>query len=221
MSLPATARPLVVVEDRDLHPLAQLALDVEAVRRLDVLEVDAAEGGFERGDAVDQLVEVLLVDLDVEHVDAGELLEQHALAFHHRLGGQRADVTQAEHGGAIGHHRDQVAARGIAEGVVRVGRDLLAGRGHAGRVGQRQVALVRQRLGSGDGHLARRRELVVLEGVAAQLGALFFVAGHGLSRGGLTGPCHGTGEPGPVPARLMRETAYRVCAGGTQYWSAR
>jgi hypothetical protein len=49
---------LVVVEDRDLHALAQLALDVEAVRRLDVLEVDAAEGGLERGDDVDQLVEV-------------------------------------------------------------------------------------------------------------------------------------------------------------------
>jgi hypothetical protein len=27
-----------------------------------------------------------LADLDVEHVDAGELLEEHALAFHHRLG---------------------------------------------------------------------------------------------------------------------------------------
>ena len=49
---------LVVVEDRDLHALAQLALDVEAVRRLDVLEVDAAEGRLERGDDVDQLVEV-------------------------------------------------------------------------------------------------------------------------------------------------------------------
>ena len=78
---------LVVVEDRDLHALAQLALDVEAVRRLDVFQVDAAEGRLQRGDDVDQLVQVrLLVDLDVEDVDAGELLEQHALAFHHRLG---------------------------------------------------------------------------------------------------------------------------------------
>jgi hypothetical protein len=49
---------LVVVEDRDLHALAQLALDVEAVRRLDVFEVDAAEGGLQRGDHVDQLVQV-------------------------------------------------------------------------------------------------------------------------------------------------------------------
>ena len=35
---------LVVVEDRDVHQLAQPALDDEAVRRLDVLEIDAAEG---------------------------------------------------------------------------------------------------------------------------------------------------------------------------------
>ena len=103
---------LVVVEDRDLHALAQLPLDVEALGRLDVLEVDAAEGRLERGDDVDQLVGVALVDLDVEHVDAGELLEQHRLAFHHRLGGERADVAQAQHRGAVGDHADQVAARG-------------------------------------------------------------------------------------------------------------
>src|SRR5690606_32268609 len=64
---------LVVVEHRDLQPLTQLALDDEALRRLDVLKVDAAEGGFEAGNDVDQLVGILLVDLDVEHVDAGEL----------------------------------------------------------------------------------------------------------------------------------------------------
>ena len=117
---------LVVVEDRDLHALAQLALDVEALRRLDVFEVDAAERRLERGDDVDQLVRVGLVDLDVEHVDAGELLEQHALAFHHRLRRQRADIAQAQHRGAVGDHADQVAARGVAGGVGRVVDDFFA-----------------------------------------------------------------------------------------------
>jgi hypothetical protein len=172
---------LVVVEHGDLHALAQLALDVEAIRRLDVFEVDAAERRLQRGDHVDQLVEVVLGDLDVENVDAGELLEEHALAFHHRLGGERADVAQSKHRGAIGHHRDEVAARGVAESVALVGGDLLARRSNAGRVGQREVALVGQRFRRRDGHLARRRELVVLQGIAAQLGALFFVGGHGFS----------------------------------------
>ena len=52
------------------------------------------------------------VDLDVEHVDAGELLEQAALAFHHRLAGERADVAEAEHRRAVGDDRDQIGARG-------------------------------------------------------------------------------------------------------------
>ena len=57
------------------------------------------------------------VDLDVEHVDAGEFLEQHRLAFHHRLRRQRADGAQAQHGRAVGDDADQVAARGVAERV--------------------------------------------------------------------------------------------------------
>ena len=70
--------------------------------------------------------------------------------------------------------RDEVAARGVAEGVGRVGDDLLAGRGDAGRIGERQVALVDQLLGRGDRDLAGRRKLVVLERGAAQLGAALF-----------------------------------------------
>ena len=36
---------LVVMEDRNVHQLAQALLDDEAFRRLDVFEIDAAEGG--------------------------------------------------------------------------------------------------------------------------------------------------------------------------------
>ena len=101
---------LVVVEHGDVEAIAQLLLDVEALGGLDVLEVDAAERGLHGGDDLDQLVGVALGQLDVEHIDASELLEQAALAFHHRLGGQRADVAQAQHGGAVGDDADQVAA---------------------------------------------------------------------------------------------------------------
>ena len=102
---------LVVVEDRDVHQLAQALLDDEALRRLDVLEVDAAEGRPEIAHAIDELVDVLGVDLEVDAVDVGEALEQDGLAFHHRLAGERADVAQAQHRGAVGDHGDQVAAR--------------------------------------------------------------------------------------------------------------
>ncbi len=95
---------LVVMEDRDVHQLAQALLDDEALRRLDVLEVDAAEGRPQEAHAVDEFVDVLGADLDVHAVDVGEALEQDRLAFHHRLAGQRADVAQAEHGGAVGDH---------------------------------------------------------------------------------------------------------------------
>ena len=70
MSLPTTfkplrtaaptmmAVPLVVVEYRDLHPSTQ-AFDGEAFRRLDVLQVDAAEW-LQAGDDVDQPIRIVL-----------------------------------------------------------------------------------------------------------------------------------------------------------------
>jgi hypothetical protein len=38
---------LIVMEDRNLHAFAQLALDIKTIRRFDVFQVDAAEGWFQ------------------------------------------------------------------------------------------------------------------------------------------------------------------------------
>ena len=58
---------LVVVEDRDVHQLAQALLDDEALRRLDVLEIDAAEAtGRDSLTHVDEFVGVLGGDLEVD-----------------------------------------------------------------------------------------------------------------------------------------------------------
>src|SRR5690606_3982940 len=46
---------LVVVEDGDVHARPECRLDLEAFGRLDVFQVDGAEGGLERGHDVDQL----------------------------------------------------------------------------------------------------------------------------------------------------------------------
>src|SRR5450830_8011 len=133
---------LIVMEDRDLHAVAQLALDIEAFGRLDVFQVDTAESRFQRGDDVAQLVRIGFVDFDVEDVDAGEFLEQHGLAFHHRLGSQRADVAQPEDRRTITDDRNQIAARSVFESVGRIGDDFFTGRSDARRVRQRQVSLI-------------------------------------------------------------------------------
>ena len=156
---------LIVVEHRDVHPLAQPRFDLEALRRLDVLEVDSAERGLEARDDVAEAVRVGLVDLDVEHVDAGELLEQHRLAFHDGLRRQRPDGAEAEHRGPVGHHRDEIRACGQARHLGRVDDDRVAGGGDARGVGEREVVLARQRLGGADRELSRHREAVVREGV--------------------------------------------------------
>jgi len=161
---------LVVVEDWDLHAFAQFALDGEALRRLDIFKVDAAEGGFQAGNDLDQLVRVGFIDFDIEDIQAGELLEQHGLAFHHRLGGQRADIAQAQHRGAVGDDAHQIAAGRVAEHVGRIRHDFLTGRRHAGRVRQRQIALVRQLLGRRDRDFAGAPVLVIFKGGFAKVG---------------------------------------------------
>ena len=134
---------------------------------------------FETGDDVDQLFRIRLVDLDIEDIDAGEFLEQHALAFHHRLGGERTDIAETENSRAVGDDGNEVAARGHFGCGVRVADDFLAGIGDARRVGQRQFALGHHGLGRHDLDLAGRRTPVIVErSLLEEIG----IAGHGAGR---------------------------------------
>jgi hypothetical protein len=112
---------LIVVEHRNLHALLELRLDLEALRTLDVLEIDAAEGRLQRRHGLDHALDGVGRDFDVEHVDAGELLEQDCLALHDRLRRQRADIAEAEHGRSVGNHRDQIGADGQRSRFRRIG----------------------------------------------------------------------------------------------------
>ena len=87
-----------------------------------------------------QKFDVVGVHLEVEDVDVGELLEEDALALHHRLSGVRPDVAQAEHRRAVGDHGHQVSTSGVGVAQVRVLRDLEAGLGDAWAVGEPEVA---------------------------------------------------------------------------------
>ena len=129
------------------------------------------------------LADVVLGHLDVEHVDAGELLEQDGLALHHRLRGQRPDVAEAEHGRAVGEHRDEVLADGEGGGLLRILVDRHAGGGDAGRVGERQVALVAERLGRLDLQFPGPRQSVIDE--RSRLEIVGHIVAHGRPPRGL------------------------------------
>ena len=154
---------LIVVEDRDLHPLAAQLFDDEAVGGLDVFQVHRAKGRLQRADDFGQLYRVGFVHFDVETVDIGEFLEEDGLALHHRLRGQRADVAKAKDSGAVRDHGDEVALAGIAAGGGGVGLDLKAGLGHAGGVGAGKVAAIGQGLRRADFQLSGLRKFVIVQ----------------------------------------------------------
>ncbi len=88
--------------------------------------------------------------LDVEHVDIGEFLEEDGLALHHRLGGERPDVAEAQYCRTVGDDAHQIGAAGVFRDQRRIGMDRLGDGGHTRRIGQRHVALVAERLGGAD-----------------------------------------------------------------------
>ncbi len=57
-------------------------------------------------------------NLDVEHVDTGEFLEQNRLALHDRLGGKRPDVAETQDCRSVGHDPDQILPRRQRVGIM-------------------------------------------------------------------------------------------------------
>ena len=156
---------LVVVEDRNLHGLAQRFFDVEAVWGPDVLEVDAAHRGLEELAELDHVVRRLGPDFEVKDVDVSELLEEVGLAFHHRLAGGRADVAKAEDGGAVAYNGDEIPLGRVLVDVIGVVLDLQARLCHARGVRQRQITLVSQRFGGDDGDFAGAAARMIVQRV--------------------------------------------------------
>jgi len=103
--------------------------------------------------------------------------EQDALAFHHRLGCQRADIAQTQHRSTITDDRHQIAARGVLEGIGRIGHDFFAGSRHTRRICQREIALIGQQFGRRDTDLAGRRKLMVFQRCLTKLLTHFFFLG--------------------------------------------
>ena len=156
---------LVVVEHRDVHFLLEHLFDVEALGGLDVLKVDAAEGGLKGLHHFDDLVGIGEGEVDVIGVHVRERLEEHALAFHDRLAREGADVAEPEDGGAVGNDGHEVAAPGVGIGEGRIVGDGEAGVGDAGGIGHRQVFLGEAGFDGKDFKLSRAGFLMVGEGL--------------------------------------------------------
>ena len=100
---------LVVVENRDLHLLLQLFLDVEAVRGLDVFQVDTTEGRRQMFQDEDKFFRVRLLDTQINAVDARKLSEKRCLSFHDWFACKWTDIAEAEHGCSICDAGDHVS----------------------------------------------------------------------------------------------------------------
>ena len=160
---------LVVMEDRNLKALAKLLLDDETFRRFDILEIDAAEARRKHGHGLDEFLGVLRIDLEIEPVDIGELLEQDGLALHHRLRRGGADIAKAENGRAVRDHRDHIPLGREVIGCVGICLDGEAGRRDPRGIGQRQVVLAHQGLGCCDFQLTRAAIGVECQGFLVKL----------------------------------------------------
>ena len=100
--------------------------------------------------AIDELVRILGVHLEIDRVDVGEALEQHRLAFHHGLRGKRAAIAEPEDRGAVGDDGNEIALGGVFVGLALILRDRQHRHRDAGRIGEREIALRRHRLGGDD-----------------------------------------------------------------------
>ena len=145
---------LIVMENRNVHQLAQALFDDEAIGRLDVFEIDAAAGGAEIAHGADEGVDIFGVDLQIDGVDVGKTLEEDGFALHHRLGRQCAEIAQAQDRRAVGDHRHAIAPRGVVIGAIGIGGDGAHGNRDPGGIGKGKVALCRHRLGGADFELA-------------------------------------------------------------------
>ena len=103
---------LVIMENRNIHQLAQLAFNDKAIGRFNVFQINAAKAGAHKFHRIDNFLRVFRVQFEVDTVNIGKTFEQNRLALHHRFGGQRAQIAQAQNGCAIGNHGDHIAARG-------------------------------------------------------------------------------------------------------------
>ena len=130
---------LVVVQHGHLERFDQAPLDLEADRRLDVLELDRAEALRDAQHGVDDRAGIARIEHDREGRDPDELVEECRLAFHHRQRGHRSHVAEPEDARAVRDDRDRLAADRVAVRLLGMRHQRAHHLGHARRVDAAQV----------------------------------------------------------------------------------
>ena len=152
---------LVIVHYRDIESSFQALLDVETLRRLDVLQVDSTEcrSYFLYGFA--ELFWVFLIDFYIEDIHTAVNLEKQSLTFHHWLSAHGTDVAKSEHCCTITDNSNQVTLVSILVCIVWVLLDLKTWECHTRRVSKAQIRLCVIRFCWLNLNLARTASLVI------------------------------------------------------------
>ena len=157
------ASMLVIMHHGNRHGLAQRFFNEEAIRRLDVFEIDATDSRLEKLAKLDDVFRFLRIHLQIENIDIRETFEEYRFPFHDWLSRQCTDVSQTENPGAIGDDRDQISSRGVLEAQLGRSCNLAARFRHSWRIGQTQVRLGTTRLGGDNLDLALAAAAVIIE----------------------------------------------------------
>ena len=164
------------MKNRNIHQFAQLAFNDEAIGRLNIFQINAAKARPQMLDRIDEGVRVFRVQFEVDGIDIGKAFEQDGLTLHHRLGGKRPQIAEAQNRRAIGDDGDHIAARGVVIGAVRIVGNGLHRHGNARRIGERQIALCRHGFCRIDFQLARLAACVKAQRFL--IGEVFFRIAH-------------------------------------------
>jgi hypothetical protein len=87
---------LVVMEYGNIEHPFQCFFNIETLGCFDIFEVDAAKGRGNGRHYFYDLIRVVRIQLDVEHVDICEFLEQYALSLHHGFTGKCAAIAEPQ-----------------------------------------------------------------------------------------------------------------------------
>ena len=115
------------MENRDVAALLELTLNFKAARGGNIFQIDAAKAAREKGNGVDDLINILAPNAQRNGVHIAERFKEDAFALHHRHAGLRADIAQAQHRRAVCDDGYRIPAACEVIGFIYILLDLQAG----------------------------------------------------------------------------------------------